>query len=935
MRRNIIFYYSIATMLIVSFVFAPTSANAASCPVNQKGELVVVTRNGSGGLVKNMKWELYKQAYDADNSPILGKLVGSSNTGDAAMSSIKFDPLAITCTGVACDNKFVVKIYDVNRDAGEFYIWNNKVDCGDVRSVETRLSNIKVIIRDRNKTPLKNRVFELYTQKRDAAEKPIINETVSKTLNTGETGEKIIYVSSGAYIIKIPAIDNKFIYTNPDIMVAGAAETEFDYTLSNVTVSIRDGSGKLLVNIPFNVYKQEHDADGKFIIGELVSSYNTGQDGVMGIFLPTGNYAFRFNGAGGEFYYLWNQEIIETKSYIIDYRLSNVNVIVRDAKGKLLPKSYFDVYKQKVDADGKFIVGEHIGRFNTGDTGIAGVFLPTGNYAFRFEGTALQYQYLWNQFIGVSGSPIINFILSTLKVVVIGTDNVLLKNIPITVYKQKFDEFQKPILGDKITTINSQDQGSAIFYLPPGLYAIVIKSPDNKDFTLLGKEVGESGLTEIEYILSALDIVVKNGNNEIVKNSVVEVYEQAYDAQNHVLLGKLVGSKSTLNAGRVILYYPPGTYAIKIKGTQGQDYFIWETIVTELKPKKVHVFLSMLRVVVRDGAKNPIKGAKALVATQKEDFSGKSVIDKNITYITTSDAGFGDVYLPSGRYAVVIGTEKKFDIKVIDYLMTVVEIEKTDVTAFTIKVVRVPSPIGNRKDGTLFKLSQSPAVYVIKKGEKRLITSADVFKLLGYSWKNVITITAMESELYPEGTPLTFDDARRPDGTVIKTAKDKTVYLIDNGKKRSFVSAQVFEALGYKWQRVITISEWEFSNYPLGESVTYNKIQDGNLIKSQASPAVYFIENGFKRLIPSARLFLVRGYKWKDVLIASDEDTKLLPDADPLGFEFTDEDQDGLNYEEEVLFGTDPAIDDTDLDGYLDGEEVRNGYNPLGTGKLK
>ncbi|MEA3398127.1 MAG: thrombospondin type 3 repeat-containing protein [Patescibacteria group bacterium] len=47
-----------------------------------------------------------------------------------------------------------------------------------------------------------------------------------------------------------------------------------------------------------------------------------------------------------------------------------------------------------------------------------------------------------------------------------------------------------------------------------------------------------------------------------------------------------------------------------------------------------------------------------------------------------------------------------------------------------------------------------------------------------------------------------------------------------------------------------------------------------------------------------------------------------------------DLDADGLVYEEEIKYGTDPLNPDTDNDGYSDGDEVKNGYNPLGEGKL-
>lgn len=48
-----------------------------------------------------------------------------------------------------------------------------------------------------------------------------------------------------------------------------------------------------------------------------------------------------------------------------------------------------------------------------------------------------------------------------------------------------------------------------------------------------------------------------------------------------------------------------------------------------------------------------------------------------------------------------------------------------------------------------------------------------------------------------------------------------------------------------------------------------------------------------------------------------------------------DSDLDGLTDVEENLYGTDPQKADTDGDSYLDGQEIVNGYNPLGAGRLE
>lgn len=47
-----------------------------------------------------------------------------------------------------------------------------------------------------------------------------------------------------------------------------------------------------------------------------------------------------------------------------------------------------------------------------------------------------------------------------------------------------------------------------------------------------------------------------------------------------------------------------------------------------------------------------------------------------------------------------------------------------------------------------------------------------------------------------------------------------------------------------------------------------------------------------------------------------------------------DTDEDGLSNRDELLFGTDPNNPDSDGDGYLDGNEIKRGYNPMGEGKI-
>lgn len=67
----------------------------------------------------------------------------------------------------------------------------------------------------------------------------------------------------------------------------------------------------------------------------------------------------------------------------------------------------------------------------------------------------------------------------------------------------------------------------------------------------------------------------------------------------------------------------------------------------------------------------------------------------------------------------------------------------------------------------------------------------------------------------------------------------------------------------------------------------------------------------------------------------TNEDLRRIPIAEiPFLFSRSDDDNDGLPPELEKSFGTDPQKADTDGDGYSDKEEMENGHDPVGNGKL-
>ena len=154
-------------------------------------------------------------------------------------------------------------------------------------------------------------------------------------------------------------------------------------------------------------------------------------------------------------------------------------------------------------------------------------------------------------------------------------------------------------------------------------------------------------------------------------------------------------------------------------------------------------------------------------------------------------------------------------------------------------------------------------VYLIENGKKRWITSENLFKTLGYVWKNVKKKTADQAAQILDGPFVSY-----PSGTLVK-ASGPTVYLVDNGQKREFLSWQSFNSLGYKMNKVLTIDDNELALYPTGPFVPY---KDKTIVRQQNEPTVYQIFGGKKLAFISAEQFLSLGYQWKDILtISADE----------------------------------------------------------------
>lgn len=140
-----------------------------------------------------------------------------------------------------------------------------------------------------------------------------------------------------------------------------------------------------------------------------------------------------------------------------------------------------------------------------------------------------------------------------------------------------------------------------------------------------------------------------------------------------------------------------------------------------------------------------------------------------------------------------------------------VDIENDDLAYYEIGdtiTTATRSPQGN-----LLRLSTNNAIFFVQDGKRHILLDE---KLADIRFPNtsIQTVSPVEVEQYTEGSPLLV-----PDGHLVKTADDPTVYVITEGERRAIDSEQTFNAYGWSWDDIETVNEALMLRHRLGDSI--------------------------------------------------------------------------------------------------------------------
>lgn len=121
-----------------------------------------------------------------------------------------------------------------------------------------------------------------------------------------------------------------------------------------------------------------------------------------------------------------------------------------------------------------------------------------------------------------------------------------------------------------------------------------------------------------------------------------------------------------------------------------------------------------------------------------------------------------------------------------------------------------------------------------------------------YDPENIITVEPNELDKFELGPEIKFAQY-----SLLETDKGD-IYLVDGDNLRRIVSLEVFRTLGFNPEEVEEISETDITGLPLGKEIDiYNSYPTGALIRDQSSGGIYFVQNGIKYPIYSQGILQV------------------------------------------------------------------------------
>lgn len=155
--------------------------------------------------------------------------------------------------------------------------------------------------------------------------------------------------------------------------------------------------------------------------------------------------------------------------------------------------------------------------------------------------------------------------------------------------------------------------------------------------------------------------------------------------------------------------------------------------------------------------------------------------------------------------------------------------------------------------------------YLLDGLKKRLISSTEVFRQLGYNSAEIIKVTATDLADLADGLPLTKENPS-PYEKLLKDTKTGGVFYVKDGNKYPIID-KVILTINFANLKITNATKVTLEKYITQSPVL---VKDSNLVKLANDSLVYVIAGGQRRPILDETTFLGLGYKWTDIKVVSE-----------------------------------------------------------------
>ena len=167
------------------------------------------------------------------------------------------------------------------------------------------------------------------------------------------------------------------------------------------------------------------------------------------------------------------------------------------------------------------------------------------------------------------------------------------------------------------------------------------------------------------------------------------------------------------------------------------------------------------------------------------------------------------------------------------------------------------------QNGTLYRVEGSQTVYLMASCQLKPFRGIAAFNSRGHKFSDIRTLTTL-----PVNVSISDKPALPAEGTLIK-GSDKTVWFVSkSGKREGFTSAEVFLALGFKFDQVDEITDSDLGTVALDKALINDSTRhpDGALIKCGNSASVFIVIDNLRFPFANAEAFQERGHRFDHIL---------------------------------------------------------------------